>query len=54
MYGGPGGDPSVACLMFNRAVGVVDFEVVPEAERAKWTDDRAADILCPVGNTTSS
>ena len=47
MFGGPGGDPSVACLLFNRPLVVDDFEVVPEEDRDRWTDSRAGVISCP-------
>lgn len=47
LYGAPGGQPTVACLLFNRVVGIDDFEVVPEAERGGWTDPRSAVIQCP-------
>jgi len=53
MYGGPGGDPSTACVMFNRPVTVADFEVVPEDERDKWTGSRAGGISCPPVSTPS-
>jgi len=47
MFGAPGGDPSVACLLFNKALAATDFEVVPENQRANWTSPRAGNIQCP-------
>ncbi|KAE9994182.1 hypothetical protein Vi05172_g11322 [Venturia inaequalis] len=47
MYGGAGGNPTTACLLFNRAVTVADFEVVPESESGKWTASRAGSVSCP-------
>jgi hypothetical protein len=47
MFGAPGGNPTVACLLFDRPLSVADFEIVPEGERDRWTDSRSANILCP-------
>lgn len=47
MFGGAGGNPTTACLMFNRAVTVVDFEIVPDSDTGKWTASRAGGISCP-------
>jgi hypothetical protein len=47
MFGAPGGNPTTACIMFNRAVKVPDFDVVPEDERDEWTASRAGGISCP-------
>ncbi|KAF2433575.1 hypothetical protein EJ08DRAFT_731539 [Tothia fuscella] len=46
-FGGPGGDLTVACLMFNRVAGIEEFEVVPENARVRWTDTKAGIIQCP-------
>jgi len=48
LYGGPGGDPTVACLLFNRSLNTADFEIVPEEQRNEWTDPRSGNIVCPV------
>jgi hypothetical protein len=47
MYGEPGGDPSVACLLFNRFLHISDFEVVLAGERGNLTAPRSGDIQCP-------
>lgn len=46
MFGGAGGNPTTACLMFSRDVTVVDFEVVPDSDTGKWTASRAGGISC--------
>ncbi|KAF2094228.1 hypothetical protein NA57DRAFT_60861 [Rhizodiscina lignyota] len=46
MFGAPGGNPSVACLMYSRMLGGGDFEAVPEGT-AGWANATAGDILCP-------
>ncbi|TID23613.1 hypothetical protein E2P81_ATG03177 [Venturia nashicola] len=47
MYGGKGGNPTTACLMFNRTMTLADFEGVPDNDTGKWTDSRAGGISCP-------
>jgi hypothetical protein len=50
MFGAPGGNPAVACLLFDRPLRVTDFEVVPKGERDKWTDPRSTNIVCPTSD----
>lgn len=45
MFGGAGGDPTTACIMFNRTMTITDFEVVDE--EGKWTASRAGVVSCP-------
>jgi hypothetical protein len=47
MFGAPGGELTVACLLFGRAITVEDFEVVPEQERTNWTMPQTANLECP-------
>lgn len=53
MFGGPGGDLTVACLLFDRWLGEGDFEVVPEGERANWTEPVSGNIVCPEEGASS-
>jgi hypothetical protein len=54
LYGAPGGNPTVACLLFDRPLAVTDFEVVPEDQRDEWTDPRSANIVCPISDALTS
>lgn len=47
MFGAPGGDPSVACLLFGKVLDSNDFEIVPESQRSSWTDQKTGVIKCP-------
>lgn len=51
MFGGPGGNPTVACLLFNKALTTTDFELVPEDQRGNWTDPASGNIVCPASAT---
>jgi len=47
LYGSPGGQLSIACIMFGQKVTTDDFEVVPEDEQANYTQVAVRTINCP-------
>jgi len=46
MYGAPGGNPTVACLLFSKLLTTADFEIVPRDQTDEWTDSRSGNIVC--------
>jgi len=46
LYGGPGGSPSIACIMFSTHVTTNDFEVVPVDQQANYTQINVGSIYC--------
>lgn len=45
VYTAPGGDPSIACLMYNRPLTRADFE--RPAARGQYVNAQVGDISCP-------
>jgi hypothetical protein len=46
LYSAAPGPPSTACILFTK-VTAVDFEIVPEAERANYTNTAVRSVSCP-------
>jgi hypothetical protein len=46
LYSAPPGPPATACILFTN-VTIADFEIVPEAERANYTNTAVSSVSCP-------